>query len=470
MSTLDQNTLRRLEKSVSKRTALFGVQATIVGGDAALADALSSLHAIRRGSEVVATFKFTANAELVSRQPTLFAAAAQAAADVWAAENGERTVEQFTERLGQAYEQAHLLFRLAKIPEHPGACAAALADAIERLHGITHLGWVALQFVDDATAIHSLKGKRFLAGEPPIAKESFDTLLKAATNDPNAKLISREEESALAAATGAEVLLQPLTFEGKRLGMLAAGNNGGDDPGLSSFETQLFAACAGYLDTFHANVTHIAQQEAMFLGTLRALTASIDAKDPYTRGHSERVALLAEEMAHALGLGDDVAERYRIAGVIHDIGKIGVPEAVLCKAGKLTDEEFAHIRKHPQIGFDILKDIPGLDDVRPGVLQHHERFDGRGYPNGVKGGEIAQLARVLALADTFDAMSSNRSYRAKMPREVVLAELKKCAGAQFDPELAAIFVKLDFSRFDAALRDHADAFPTPSPAPVAIAA
>ena len=153
-------------------------------------------------------------------------------------------------------------------------------------------------------------------------------------------------------------------------------------------------------------------------------------------------------MAAAAGQDPAVVERYRVAGLIHDVGKIGVPEAVLCKPGRLTEDEFRQIQRHPTIGTTILQDVPALADVMAGVLHHHERFDGRGYPAGLAGADIPLVARTLALADTFDAMSSNRSYRAALPRAQVLAEIGKCAGAQFDPELAATFVTLDFAPFD----------------------
>jgi putative two-component system response regulator len=136
------------------------------------------------------------------------------------------------------------------------------------------------------------------------------------------------------------------------------------------------------------------------------------------------------------------------------VGKIGVPEAVLTKPGRLTDEEFAQIKLHPGIGYNILKDIPALTGVLPGVLWHHERWDGRGYPDKLAGENIPLIARVLALADTFDAMSSNRSYRPAIVRPKVLEEIHKNAGIQFDPQLAPMFVTLPFDEFDAALESH----------------
>jgi HD-GYP domain-containing protein (c-di-GMP phosphodiesterase class II) len=192
------------------------------------------------------------------------------------------------------------------------------------------------------------------------------------------------------------------------------------------------------------------------MGMVRALTASIDAKHRYTRGHSERVSLLAGMMATAMGLPEPTIRTYRLSGLLHDVGKIGVPEAILSKPAKLTDEEFEFIKRHPVIGHEILRGIPGLEDALPGVLHHHEQFGGRGYPEGLAGESIPLLGRVLALCDTFDAMSSSRSYRAAMSRETVLAEITKCAGRQFDPQLAELFVKLDFSPFDALFAQHGD--------------
>ena len=218
---------------------------------------------------------------------------------------------------------------------------------------------------------------------------------------------------------------------------------------------QLLEAAAAFSGAFLENAGLYQNQQEMFLGSLKALTAAIDAKDRYTCGHSERVALMARELALASGMPSAQADRVHIAGLLHDVGKIGVPEAVLCKAGRLTDAEFALIRLHPEIGHRILKDIPMLGDILPGVLNHHERWDGKGYPQGLSGLGIPHVARLLAIADTFDAMSSTRSYRPAMSRERVMAEIRKEAGRQFDPELAACFAGLDLTHYDRMVARHA---------------
>lgn len=188
-----------------------------------------------------------------------------------------------------------------------------------------------------------------------------------------------------------------------------------------------------------------AEQRAMFDGTMQALIASIDAKDPYTRGHSARVAEFAALIALRAGLSPAEAERVRLCGLVHDIGKIGVSEDVLRKPGKLTDEEFRHVAAHPVTGHDILRGIPQVADILPGVLHHHERWDGRGYPHGIAGEGIPLLGRIIAVADALDAMTTSRTYRSARPMADAVAEIARCAGTHFDPVLAGIVATMDRS-------------------------
>jgi HD-GYP domain-containing protein (c-di-GMP phosphodiesterase class II) len=193
---------------------------------------------------------------------------------------------------------------------------------------------------------------------------------------------------------------------------------------------------------------------AMFLGMLHALTSAIDAKDSYTHGHTERVAKLSHMLAEAAGLDRETVERVYISGLVHDVGKIGVPESVLCKPGKLTDDEFGLIKMHPEIGARILQDIRQMQDLLPGVMHHHERWDGNGYPHGLAEKDIPLFGRLIGLADAFDAMISTRTYRSAMDLDTVLGEIRRCAGTQFDPELAEVFLQLDFQPFFHLLKKH----------------
>jgi len=370
----------------------------------------------------------------------------------------EQTVDEFTRQLTDSYETIDLLYTLGRSMHDLTQPEKFVTLVCNRLQGTMSFGWVAARFVESERLGQIMNQRLFLAGRPPLAEEEIDSRLDALIEKfgKDAKSFIAGGGGDVPLALGAQTIAQPIAREGKLLGGLFAGAKTGDDPHVSSYDLQLLETAAGYVAAFLENVLHYADKEAMFLGSLRALTSAIDAKDRYTRGHSERVALMAARLATAVGIDDSEAERVHIAGMVHDVGKIGVPEAVLCKPGRLTDEEFELIKLHPEIGHRIVKDIPLLADVLPGVLHHHERWDGRGYPHGLAGEDIPLMGRLLALADTFDAMSSTRSYRAAMTRDKVLSEIERCAGAQFDPELAQAFTSLDFSEFDDMVEKHSE--------------
>ena len=179
----------------------------------------------------------------------------------------------------------------------------------------------------------------------------------------------------------------------------------------------------------------------LLVGLTRALTSAIDAKDPYTYGHSERVARIAVELAREMGLADDEIGDVYLAGLMHDIGKIGVRDEILGKKEKLTAQEMEHIQQHPTIGYRILADLRCIAYILGGVLHHHERFDGRGYPAGLKGEGIPFLARIIAVADSFDAMNTNRPYRTALSRGRILEILSEGAGTQWDKKVVETLLR-----------------------------
>lgn len=182
-----------------------------------------------------------------------------------------------------------------------------------------------------------------------------------------------------------------------------------------------------------------------YLETVRSLVAAIDAKDSYTKGHQERVAMFTTLLAKEMGLPAAEVELLQQAAILHDIGKIGVPENILRKAAALTGEEFNVIKQHPIIGAEIVSKVELLKDAVPVILHHHERFDGKGYPDGIKGLQIPHGARIIAVADAIDAMLSLRPYAPARTMEQVREQLEICSGTQFDPEIAAIALKVILS-------------------------
>ena len=182
--------------------------------------------------------------------------------------------------------------------------------------------------------------------------------------------------------------------------------------------------------------------ESAYMETIEILRFTVEAKDAYTRGHSDRVSAQSVLIGEALGLSEDDLKTLKIGGLFHDIGKIGIPDSILLKTDKLDDEEYSEIKNHPAIGAHILSNATIFKDIIPIVKHHHERFDGHGYPGKLKGEEIPYLARIATVADSFDAMTSKRSYRDSLPIDVVKEEIKKNSGTQFDPEIAEVFLKI----------------------------
>jgi putative nucleotidyltransferase with HDIG domain len=181
--------------------------------------------------------------------------------------------------------------------------------------------------------------------------------------------------------------------------------------------------------------------EDSFIGIINALTEIIDAKDHYTRGHSERVSELAVKICNQMNLPPDETRTLQVAAILHDIGKIGIPETILCKADRLTDEEFDLIREHPEIGDKILKDVKFLEEARDIIRHHHERIDGTGYPDGLKGDQIPLGAKIIGVADIFDSMNSNRPYRNKISLDLIKEELQAMSGQKIDAACVEALLK-----------------------------
>jgi putative nucleotidyltransferase with HDIG domain len=182
--------------------------------------------------------------------------------------------------------------------------------------------------------------------------------------------------------------------------------------------------------------------EKAYMESIQTVRFTVEAKDTYTRGHSDRVSEYSVLIGEKLGLSDEDIRRLKIGGLFHDVGKIGVPDNILQKNGKLTDDEYSEIKNHPSIGAHILSTASIFKDIIPIVKHHHERYDGNGYPSRLKGEDIPYLARIAAIADAFDAMTSKRVYRDSLSLDIVISEIEKNKGTQFDPQIADAFLDI----------------------------
>jgi hypothetical protein len=211
---------------------------------------------------------------------------------------------------------------------------------------------------------------------------------------------------------------------------------------FGTVEAGLVESAAILLSTHARNVELLHNRSDMTIRLMRAMSSAIDARDAYTRGHSRRVGRYAQGIAKHLKLCEEECEQLYLTGLLHDIGKIGVPDRVLLKAGRLSDDEFDLIKQHPEIGYRILEPIAELAFALPGVLHHHERIDGRGYPHGLQGDDIPFSARILAVADAYDAMTSSRTYRTAMTMDRARQILVEGAGQQWDRNIVGAFLRI----------------------------
>jgi hypothetical protein len=297
--------------------------------------------------------------------------------------------------------------------------------------------WSGLRDVSDETCRNLVRCYHEAAARQPVVKNHFDQLPEGA---PFPGVNS--------------FILVPIVTAGATIGWLLALNRDNDRNlnaaalpwGISylefgTHEATLMSSSAAILATHARNVELFREREELLVSVVRVLVTAIEAKDEYTCGHSERVALYGKRLAEEIGKDAEYCQRLYLTGLLHDIGKIGVRDAVLRKPAPLNDEEFEEIKQHPDKGWQILHDLVPLQYVLPGVLHHHEQFDGRGYPDRLAGHAIPLHGRILAVCDAFDAMTSDRPYRTGMPLEQAEGILRSGSGKQWDPDLIDAFFR-----------------------------
>ncbi len=418
----------------------------------------------------------TAKAERASTDTEYFAEMLWLLAEKFQAETkAEKQIEKVSTELSQTYEELVLLHRLSTNMKVTEADSNFLQMACDSLTEIVYVEGIAIlleKTIDDAqqwviaagsglidmdeqtaAILHCRLAEEISSGKEALLDSEVDTAFKyewpqRVKNIIAVPLFGKEKAEPHFAGT---------TQNGNPImGLMVAVNRIGKQD-FDSTDIKLFNSVAGGCAVFIENGRLFKDLKELFIGSLKALTSSIDAKDKYTHGHSERVAYIsrwiAERVCDNEPLEEDQINKIYLAGLLHDIGKIGIDESVLRKAGRLTLEEFACIKKHPSIGAGILREIKQMRDIVPGVLSHHERADGRGYPDGLTGEQIPLTGKIVQLADSFDAMTSKRTYRDAMSVEKALAEIEKGLGTQFDEKIGRVFLESDVYRLWNTIRD-----------------
>ncbi len=268
-----------------------------------------------------------------------------------------------------------------------------------------------------------------------VAREAKPLIVKNIEADERFKMISKSKYETRS------LISSPVIIKGEVVGVLNV-NNKVDGKEFTEDELELLNTLAGQTAVSLENAKLYSDLQKSYFDTIRALVNAIEAKDKYTRGHSERVTCYAIEVGKRLNLTPKRLEILQHSAILHDIGKIATDLNILNKTGFLTVEEFEVVKEHPLVGSQILDPISFLEDVKSIISEHHERYDGKGYPSGKKGEEISLESRIIAICDAFDAMTSDRPYRKAMHYEDALNEISRCAGSQFDPQLVEIFVSV----------------------------
>lgn len=360
----------------------------------------------------------------------------------------EEESQSLSVHLASTYEEISLLYRLTRNLKISRSDKDLGRVALEWLEEVLPAQGIALQLLavveDDGPVAPKVRTQPELmtSGRFPIDNQRFTELMRhldvGVPNQPVVVNRSITSQSTWPCPELRQMIAVPLA-EGENLFGWLVGANHVNDEEFGTVEASLLSSVGTILGIHSGNIELYRQQSELLAGIVRALTSAIDAKDRYTCGHSDRVARIAVRLAQQLGCDAKTVDTIYLSGLLHDIGKIGIDDSVLRKPGKLTDEEFEHIKDHVTIGHRILRDLKKLDGLLPVVLHHHESWDGSGYPRHLPAEEIPLSARIVAVADAYDAMSSDRPYRKGMPEERIDEILRSGSGQQWDPAIIDAF-------------------------------
>jgi HD-GYP domain-containing protein (c-di-GMP phosphodiesterase class II) len=383
------------------------------------------------------------------------------AEDFKVAEKSARQIEIVSSELAQTYEELVLLYKMStsmKITESDSNYLQMACDSLTDLVNVEGIAILLEKQVGSEKHLVLTAGSGLIDLDQRMSDILYDRLSEMVRCGKEALLDSEVDApfKFIWPERIKNIIAVPLYGNDRISGLMVAINRL-DKPDFDSTDVKLFNSVANECAVFIENGRLFTDLKDLFVGSLKALTSSIDAKDQYTRGHSERVAFisrwLAERYAEHEPLEEDTIHRIYLAGLLHDIGKIGIDESVLRKNGKLNEEELKQIKSHPSIGANILADIKQMNDIMPGVLCHHEKIDGTGYPNGLKGEQIPLIGKIVMLADSFDAMTSRRVYRDAMSTQKAFDEIEKGLGKQFDEKIGRLFLASDRDQLWQMLQD-----------------
>jgi HD-GYP domain-containing protein (c-di-GMP phosphodiesterase class II) len=374
------------------------------------------------------------------------------------ANKNQQQMELISNELSQTYEELMLLYKMStnmKVTQSDSNYLQMACDSLTEIVNVEGIAIFLEKRISETRKLALTAGTGLIAIDHKYSNMHeilFERLLTQLRSGCDALLDSEVDAPFKYEWYGRirNIIAVPLNGKDRVIGMLVATNRLGKAD-FDSIDVKLFNSVANECAVFIENENLFRELKELLIGSLKALTNSIDAKDQYTRGHSERVAFISKWIAehYAQITGELITEQIQkiyLAGLLHDIGKIGVPETVLGKQGALTDAEFEQMKTHPAIGAGILSEISQMADVIPGVLCHHERYDGKGYPKGLTGDDIPIAGKIVMIADAFDAMTSKRTYRDALGVRAAISEIEKGLGVQFDPEMGSIFINSDINK------------------------
>jgi len=348
-------------------------------------------------------------------------------------------IDQLSEQIDRTYEEIALLHDLARnlnISRSPHELARLCLDRMhELIHARGHIIWLQPA---------GTPSEFLIEGDYSMSPSDIEKLIGSVEqNHWSQPLVKNQISGTLLGADFPELnnmVLVPIAEGEHRFGWILSCNLCGERE-FGTVEASLLNSIATFLGTHLRNIDLYEQHEELMFSFVRSLVSTLDARDPYTRGHSERVALIARRLGEELNLPTEDQETIYQAGLLHDIGKIGINDHVLQKAGKLTDGEFEQIQQHPMIGYSILSGLKNLQNLLPGVRNHHETFSGGGYPDGLVGDSIPLMARIISVADAYDAMRSDRPYRKGMPLDRVEEIFHQGSGKQWDATVVSAYFR-----------------------------